>query len=203
MFSPTSLGPLRHRVWRLATRPGAAVRVLPVVLVALMVNVPTASGADADDPLGITGNVSYRQRSALPPGAIIHVRLKDGSRVSPVSAAAATLEGVNWQLIELDGIAIADAPGTRGGDLTFDGERKRIVASGGCNRLTGSYVRKAETLTIVPDASTMMGCPRPLEDREAALVGALRATTAFRLRAERLELRDRDHVVARFQAPSR
>jgi len=106
-------------------------------------------------------------------------------------AAAATaaqapnpLEGSSWKAVELAGVRVPSAGDKREPFITFKGGR--VTGSDGCNRFTGSYELKGESLTFGEIAGTRMACPDTAET-ERRFQGALKGTSRWRLAGGRLE----------------
>lgn len=115
------------------------------------------------------------------------------------AAAGERLEGTRWVLVELGGTAVAlDAAGSA--YLQLKATDRRLGGSGGCNLLTGGYELGRGTLRFKPVASTRMSCPDPIMEQEHAFLAALAATRDYAITGDRLELRDGERVLARFQA---
>ena len=97
-----------------------------------------------------------------------------------------TLEDVDWRPVQVLGKPV---PETSAGALVrLDAAQSRFLATVGCNRLLGAYERRGEKLRLTPGVSTRMACPGPVGDAERRLVGALGATTGYRIVDGRLEL---------------
>lgn len=95
----------------------------------------------------------------------------------------------NWRLDSLGGVALR-ADGPRAASVEF-GPQGRLMGSGGCNRLAGSYSQSGSSLTIGPVASTRMACPDPVATQnETAFLAALQAVASYRYEAGRLILLD-------------
>ena len=76
----------------------------------------------------------------------------------------------------------------------------RFAGSDGCNRLTGSYELKGETITFSKIAGTMMACP-DTAGTERAFKQALPNTRRWKITGDGLELYDADGTrLARFEA---
>lgn len=91
------------------------------------------------------------------------------------------IESRVWRLVRL-----GPQPVAAGGDpqrdaqVRFDGTR--VSGSGGCNRISGGYLREGGSLRIGPLAATRMACVDAERGQlESAFVDALQATTAYSL----------------------
>lgn len=131
-------------------------------------------------------------------GAATHVDIV----LSQVAAtqSAAPLEGTSWKFIALGGASTSGLSQEREAQIEFNADGHRITATGGCNRLLGSYQLHGATLSIAPAGMTMMACPEPVMAQERTFTDALRATKSYRIASQTLELMDGDRVVARFRA---
>jgi heat shock protein HslJ len=84
------------------------------------------------------------------------------------AATAPTVEGTLWSL--------TDYPDASGSLVTVpDGvtalarfEDGRVAGTGGCNRFNAGYTLEGDALSIEPAASTLIACPPPASDVEAA-----------------------------------
>jgi heat shock protein HslJ len=106
------------------------------------------------------------------------------------NTAPAPFEKTRWALTSLGPQEIPIPPTQTEPFLVFGGEPGRVVGSGGCNRLAGSYEKDGDKLTFGPLASTKMACATGMET-EDAFHQALAKTTTFTINADdELELRD-------------
>ena len=61
-------------------QPGAVlVRLIPTIVVVLFLSVSVTAGLAGSEPASVTGTVSYRERIALTPEAVVEVQLLDVS----------------------------------------------------------------------------------------------------------------------------
>ncbi len=116
-------------------------------------------------------------------------------------SAMPAIEGVVWQLTELDGAA--PPRGDRGQLLTLqlDSGERRASGFGGCNRFFGEYRLQGASLSFGQLAMTMKACPEGM-DAERAYHRALGRVKAYRREAGQLLLLDGDSVVARYREES-
>ncbi|MBV2262800.1 MAG: META domain-containing protein [Thauera sp.] len=107
---------------------------------------------------------------------------------------ARLLQGEPWEVVELDGRAVAD-PARMTLAFAADG---RLAGLAACNRYFGSYGLSGEGLRLSPLGATKMACePRAMEDEQRFMAAAARVT-GFALAGDgRLELRAGDRVVMR------
>ncbi|MDQ1078525.1 META domain-containing protein [Pseudoroseomonas cervicalis] len=95
----------------------------------------------------------------------------------------------NWRLESLGGVGIRNE-GPRAAAVEF-GPQGRLMGSGGCNRIAGSYTQSGSRLTIGPVAATRMACIDPVATQnETAFLAALQNVASFRYDAGRLFLLD-------------
>ena len=62
--------------------------------------------------------------------------------------------------------------------ITFDA-KGRVFGDSGCNRFTGGYTVKGDSITIGPLASTLMACPDRQMAAEATFLTRLQAAVSF------------------------
>lgn len=123
-----------------------------------------------------------------------------GCASGPEAANNEPLEGTQWKLTQLEGKPATAASPEKAPSLQFLAADKRVVGSGGCNRLTGSYTLDGNKLTLGQVASTMMACPHGM-DQEQALHAAFKKVTNWRVDGETLQLLDAGgRSIATFEA---
>jgi heat shock protein HslJ len=111
-------------------------------------------------------------------------------------AAANGLGGVEWTLVELDGVPLDLAEDERA-FLLLDLEEAYVTGSGGCNRLVGSFALAEDELRFGALATTRMVCSEAVMRREQDFLAALARVTAYGLEERSLALLADDEVVAR------
>jgi copper homeostasis protein (lipoprotein) len=111
------------------------------------------------------------------------------------------LEGTWWALTRLGDAAVTAKDPRREPGLTFDATARRVSGSGGCNRLTGPYVRSGpDGIALGQIAGTMMACVDGMET-ESAFLKALPRVRTWNILGGILEFYDEGKtLVARFQA---
>ncbi|MBB6095154.1 heat shock protein HslJ [Povalibacter uvarum] len=123
-----------------------------------------------------------------------------GCASSPAAVTNEPLEGPQWKLTRLGGQPATATSPEKAPYLQFLAAEKRVVGSGGCNRLGGSYTLDGSKLTLGQMASTMMACPHGM-DQEQALHAAFKKVTNWRVDGETLQLLDAaGQSVATFEA---
>ena len=114
--------------------------------------------------------------------------------------ADAELTNTYWRLVRLGNEAVVPASGHTQPHLRFMPGDDRVQGSTGCNRLMGSYERKAAGLWFGAVATTRMACEDGAE-QEQSLLQALEATRRFAIVGSHLELLAEDgRLLARFEA---
>lgn len=111
---------------------------------------------------------------------------------------ARLLQGEPWEVVELDGRAVADPARIT---LGFAAEG-RLAGSAACNRYFGSYALSGEGLRLSPLGATRMACePRAMEEERRFMEVAARVS-GFAIAADGgLELRAGERVVMRARRP--
>jgi len=118
------------------------------------------------------------------------IGLSSQSQCAAPPAGSATLENTYWKLASLRGQAVA--PSTerqREAHLILQPAQRRVVGSGGCNRLSGAYTLDGERLAFSRAIGTMMAC-RDGMDQERALLDTLTQVARWRVDGQRLVLLD-------------
>lgn len=73
--------------------------------------------------------------------------------------------------------------------LRFD-DGARVTGSTGCNSFGGAWHASGSDITFDDLASTLIGCPAPIGDQEAAFTAALQETKSYTLEHDTLTLTD-------------
>jgi uncharacterized lipoprotein YbaY/heat shock protein HslJ len=115
-------------------------------------------------------------------------------------AATYALENTYWKLLQLGSTVMAPDSTAREPHFVLQAMQRRVVGSGGCNRLTGSYTLDGPTLRFERFAGTMMACPKGM-DIEKRLLDALALVQGWFIDGPVLSLSDaQGTVIARFEA---
>ncbi len=109
----------------------------------------------------------------------------------------ASVSGVDWELMELDGKTASTGAGGRRATLRFDVDTARVGGFSGCNRFGGTYTINGDSLRFGPLATTRMACAAGM-DLESQLSAALGATRRYELSSTQLKLFGPSGPVARF-----
>lgn len=117
-----------------------------------------------------------------------------------VSEIGCSLEGLEWQLTQLEGAEIGKGTPEQLPFIRFDEAEKRADGFAGCNRFFGSYELDNEALKFGPLGATRMACPAEQEAVERAFLAALAATTELRLGDTTLRLLAGEKEVAAFRS---
>jgi len=87
------------------------------------------------------------------------------------------LTGTYWRVEDLAGRGVLDRAETT---LEFP-EDGQVSGTGGCNRFSGTYQRRGDTLSFRPLASTRMACPEAVMDQEMRFFAILESLGTFEL----------------------
>lgn len=104
-----------------------------------------------------------------------------------------------WKLVELNGHPVTPGPNDTYITLKLDGQR--VIGSGGCNRLAGTYTLGAmNRVRFSQIVSTEMACTQGMET-ETEFLDVLDMTDSYDVKGDRLVLnRARMAPLARFEA---
>lgn len=119
--------------------------------------------------------------SAALPAAVLAAALVAGC--SSGISLDEPIEGPVWHLDQLGGQTVArGSDPRRDPQLQFDGGNNRVVGSGGCNQVSGSFVRNGSSLRLSQLAATRMACADPaVQSTEGQFFAALQTTASYRL----------------------
>ena len=112
----------------------------------------------------------------------------DQPAAPPAAQAAGTLEGPRWVLVSYagpDGKTIQAIPGT---ETTAQFANGTVSGSAGCNRYNAPYTVDGNKIQIGLGMSTMMACPPPIMDQEAAYLANLQAAASYKIAGDQLTL---------------
>ena len=113
------------------------------------------------------------------------------------SMPAATITGVTWTLVEVDGTTVDPAQTTRPATLLL-AEDGRASGSAGCNQFGGPYTLTVDEIRFGAIAMTRMACPGRM-DVETAYAAIFETARTWRVRDDILELMADGRVLARFR----
>lgn len=116
----------------------------------------------------------------------------------PAAAAGAKLTGTKWVLAEVNGNPAAPGEG-QSVHLVLH-KKGKLTGSTGCNNVVGNYIASEGALQFTPAATTMKMCPAPVMQQEQAVLAAMKATTAYKVNGNTLELLNGQQSLAKFQA---
>ena len=104
-----------------------------------------------------------------------------------------------WKLVELNGHPVT--PGPNDTYITLKRDGQRVIGSGGCNRLAGTYTLGAmNRVRFSQIASTEMACMDGM-DTERQFLDVLNSVDSYNVKADRLVLNKARMVpLARFEA---
>lgn len=137
----------------------------------------------------------------------ILVRRVPAVEYSKHEQTALPLEGTQWTLHALEGVAEVTGAGGRAPDLLLEAGSQRAAGFSGCNQYGGPYRLGGATpnggpLSFGPLAGTLMACPEGGE-LERAYLDALGTVDGFRIAGDSLTLLSGDAVVASFRGRAR
>ena len=123
---------------------------------------------------------------------------KGQAKPAAAEQATASLDNTYWKLLTLNGKAVPRLDKEAHIILQSQG---KLVGSGGCNRLMGSWKQDGAKLHIGQVAGTRMACRGAAATTEASLLKMLGQVAGWRLHGEQLELLDaKGKLLAQFQA---
>ena len=111
---------------------------------------------------------------------------------------AAGIEGIQWQLAEVNGNPVSALAGEQGPFIKFDAVKKEASGFSGCNNFFGSYEIDGDSLTFGPFGSTRMACPDLQTRLETEIFQSLDKTRAWKIQNGALLFLDGSNVLARF-----
>ncbi|MFO1417076.1 MAG: YbaY family lipoprotein [Methylotetracoccus sp.] len=103
------------------------------------------------------------------------------------STAPRSITETYWKLTELNGAPV-NAPRLRTEPHLILQSGSRLVGSGGCNRMLGTYTLDGAAIAFGPVASTEMACPDGME-LESAFFRTLPSVRAWKIDGDRLEFK--------------
>ena len=101
-----------------------------------------------------------------------------------------SLVNTYWKLVDLRGAPVVVTPNQREPHLILQIEANRVVGSGGCNRLSGTYTLNGDFVGFGGMAATRMACPGGGMEQEAAFLQTLGDVKSWRVRGDDLALLD-------------
>lgn len=124
-----------------------------------------------------------------------------GSSSAPASTASTEpLENTYWMLTHLGDARVTVVSERREPYFILNSETRRVIGSGGCNRLMGSYELNGDHLTFSQMAGTLMACRQGMET-EKAFLQALTQVDTWKITGQHLELIDASaKAIASFEA---
>ena len=112
-------------------------------------------------------------------------------------AFRASVSGVDWELMELDGKTASTGAGGRRATIRFDADTARAGGFAGCNHFGGTYTISGDSLRFGDVLRTEMACTTGMELESKYLV-ALQTTRRYELSSTQLKLFGPSGPVARF-----
>jgi heat shock protein HslJ len=108
------------------------------------------------------------------------------------------IEGREWQLTEIGGVAVTPLPVGKQPSIMFDAGKKTASGYNGCNNYFGQYELDGQTIKFGPIASTRRACPELQSTIELKFMAALEQTRAWKKEKDILVLLEGAKVLARF-----
>jgi putative lipoprotein len=159
----------------------------------------------------VTANISAKGRPmfatvapyTITPGthAQVTLVLQPAAPVAPTAAGAAKLRATMWVLAEVNGTPALPGEGKAAHFILH--KKGSLTGSTGCNNLAGTYIASEGALQFTPGAMTMKACTPAVSQQEQAFLGALKATTKYKIDGGTLELLNGEKVLAKFQAEAK
>ena len=109
-----------------------------------------------------------------------------------------SIEDRDWELVALGGRDHPTGAGGKPATLRLDTAANRAVGNAGCNRYSGAYSLKGDSLAFGPAISTKMFCADGME-LESAWLGAMAKVTTWSATDSTLELSGAPGLLARFE----
>ena len=125
------------------------------------------------------------------------LRAADAANAAPT---VATLEGVEWKLVELQGKPVVVPAEGRAPNLTLDAEKKRVTGFAGINRFFGGYKLDGDKLSFGMMGSTRMAGPPEAMEAETAFLKMLGEVNGWKIIDNTLQLLHDDKVIAQFSS---
>jgi uncharacterized lipoprotein YbaY/heat shock protein HslJ len=150
----------------------------------------------------VEGRVEVRtpMEGAARPTLIVERFVSVGEGTCGNEQSTAVLENTYWKLVRLGATPVTVAEKQQEPYFVLQPETGRVIGSGGCNRMTGSYTLSGAKLTFRQMAGTMMACLEGM-DVEREFHKALQQVASWRIEGETLELFDAGGVsIAQFES---
>lgn len=163
----------------------------------------TSCAGDKAKNLGVPAPVEAPEAAAAPVAAgaaagAAAATSQGSAKPAAADQATVTLDNTYWKLLTLNGKAVPRLDKEAHIILQSQG---RLVGSGGCNRLMGSWKQDGAKLHIGQVAGTRMACRGAAATTETALLKMLGQVASWRLHGEQLELLDaKGKLLAQLQA---
>lgn len=105
-----------------------------------------------------------------------------------ITDTSAKLAGTSWKLVSYGSVE-GQISAVEGIDTKLDfGSDGSVSGSMGCNRFSGSYIQKGDSLTFSPIAATEMACPEPQMTQESSAFQVMVETVKFKLKEDTLTI---------------
>jgi len=142
-------------------------------------------------PVPVAAAAAAGATAAVPAG-------QGGAKPAAAEQATVSLDNTYWKLLTLNGKAVPRLDKEAHIILQQQG---RLVGSGGCNRLMGSWKQDGTQLAISKVAGTRMACRGAASSTESAMLKMLGQVASWRIHGDQLELLDaKGKLLAQLQA---
>lgn len=152
----------------------------------------TSCAGDKAKSLGVPAPVAAAAVAAKAPAG------QDSTKPAATEQVTASLDNTYWKLLSLHGKAVPRLDQEAYIILQSQG---KLVGSGGCNRLMGSWKQDGQQLQIGRVGGTRMACKGAAARTESAMLKMLGRVAGWRIHGEQLELLDaKGKLLAQLQA---
>ncbi len=153
----------------------------------------------ANGVLLLASTAAYRVLTHGAPSRVA-ITLQEAGTGAGTEQAGIPLEGTSWKLVALSGKPVlVNGSGAEPKIVLHKGQNS-ITGSTGCKEVMGTYTVAQRALKFTLIDTTAMVCAPEVIQQEKTLINAMKATRAYRIVGNRLELLLGDEVLAAFQA---
>ena len=138
-------------------------------------------------------------------GKEVNILLKSAARQKTATETGnahgkVPLENTTWKATRVNDKDVVANENRRAPYILLQSADHRVAGSGGCNRITGTYMVEKQTIHFGPMASTMIACPSGM-DIEKDFLQALDQAHTWKIQGNELELYGEDGgLLVRFEA---
>jgi putative lipoprotein len=113
----------------------------------------------------------------------------EAARADAIQKPDRTIVNTYWKLVQLRGAPVVIVPQQREPHVILQLGTQRIIGSGGCSRLAGTYTLHGDFVTFADVTATEKACASGME-QEAEFGAALARVKSWRVRGDELALLD-------------